>query len=577
MADETIATGYLRLIPSVEGIQGAIGTQFSGAGAEGGRLFSKGFLPAMAGMLAIAGGALLAREVKQFVGEGIKALSRIETIQAQTANVIKSTGGAAKVSAVQVSALAEALERTTATEAETIQQGANLLLTFKNIRNEAGRGNDVFDQTVAAMVDVGRAMGTDASGAAIQLGKALNDPIKGIAALTRMGITFTDEQKSMIESLVESGDLLGAQKVILGELNSQFGGSGAAYAATYAGKLDLVKNSAGNLQERFVSGLMPAFSGMLDLAQTVLTKIDESPAFQGIIDKINALGLEGVDRLEAVVALIERLSAADNLNADSVLGGLAKIFPEIAPLLGLIQDLLPVLPSVRDAFSEIGAALTTEGVLDSLLSLVTDVLPPLTTLLAAIVPLVPPLVAALQPFLDQLTAVILLTESDSILDWAGKVLAAGGTVSSGVSAIMMGILGFVNPVIDGLNALGDGVESFVNALLTLQGSGTSIQLPTIAKVISFIATPAAPSGGRTGGRSSIPLLADGGDITRAGWAMVGEAGPELINFNAGAQVRPLSNPPAGGGGVRDINITNPDPYVVLAMLNQELGGRLAIS
>ena len=71
-------------------------------------------------------------------------------------------------------------------------------------------------------------LGTDASGSAIQLGKALNDPIKGITALTRVGVTFTEQQKDQITTLVESGKTIDAQKIILGELQKEFGGSAEA-------------------------------------------------------------------------------------------------------------------------------------------------------------------------------------------------------------------------------------------------------------------------------------------------------------------------------------------------------------
>jgi phage-related minor tail protein len=66
------------------------------------------------------------------------------------------------------------------------------------------------------MTDMSVALGTDASGSAIQLGKALNDPIKGVAALQKVGVSFTESQKEQIKTLVETGDTLGAQKIILG-------------------------------------------------------------------------------------------------------------------------------------------------------------------------------------------------------------------------------------------------------------------------------------------------------------------------------------------------------------------------
>jgi hypothetical protein len=108
------------------------------------------------------------------------------------------------------------------------------------------------------MVDMGRAMGTDAAGSAVTLGKALNDPVAGIAALTRVGVQFTDEQKDLIASLAESGDLFGAQQVILNELETQFGGSGEAYAATLAGQIDTLNHNMGGLAESVMISLMPA-------------------------------------------------------------------------------------------------------------------------------------------------------------------------------------------------------------------------------------------------------------------------------------------------------------------------------
>ena len=200
--------------------------------------------------------------------DAFESLKRIETIGAQTSAVIKSTGGAANVTAEQIRDLADALEKTTATESEAIQEGANLLLTFTNIRNGAGKNERVFDRATTLMVDYARAMGTDAKDGAIQLGKALNDPIAGISALGRAGVQFSDDQKGMIKSLVEAGDLMGAQTVILDELQTQFGGSGAAYAGTFAGQIDTLNNNLGNVAESIVMKLMPVLTSALDWMNT---------------------------------------------------------------------------------------------------------------------------------------------------------------------------------------------------------------------------------------------------------------------------------------------------------------------
>ena len=232
---------------------------------------------AVAGAAIAAAGAVIAKNAQ--------SLARIERITAQTESVLKSTGTTANGTAKDIENLAGSLENLTATEAETIQEGANLLLTFKNIQNQAGAGNDIFNQTTAAMVDVARAMGTSASTEAIRLGKALNDPIKGISALSRVGIQFTEDQKAQIKALQQSGDLMGAQKVILAELQSQFGGSGAAYAKTFSGQLELMGHELGTIGEEATMAVMPALQGMVTELRALIPII--GPQLKAAIESVD--------------------------------------------------------------------------------------------------------------------------------------------------------------------------------------------------------------------------------------------------------------------------------------------------
>lgn len=186
------------------------------------------------------------------------SLIRIERISAQTDSVIKGTGSAAGVTTKQIEDFTTSLEDLTGIEQESIQEGANLLLTFTNIKNGVGAGNDIFNQATAIMTDMSVALGTDASGSAIQLGKALNDPIKGITALTRVGVSFSEEQRTQIENMVKAGDVMGAQKVILAELNKEFGGSAEAFGNTTAGKIEKVKHAFGTVTETLMAQLLPA-------------------------------------------------------------------------------------------------------------------------------------------------------------------------------------------------------------------------------------------------------------------------------------------------------------------------------
>lgn len=269
---------------------------------------------------AIAGAAIAG--FGAFLGQAVMNAADAQKVMAQTEAVLKSTGTTANGTAQDIANLSEKLMRMTGFEDEAIQSGANLLLTFKNIRNEAGRGNDIFNQTTQAMLDVARAMGTDASTEAIRLGKALNDPIRGITALTRVGIQFTDQQKEQIKALVETGDLMGAQKIILAELQSQFGGSGAAYVTTFAGQLDVLKGELGNMSEEIGFIVMPAlqelFAELKELIPVIGPQIRDAIAevdWKGLTTTIVNLTtwfLKNAETIGIVVAAFWTLNTAYN-------------------------------------------------------------------------------------------------------------------------------------------------------------------------------------------------------------------------------------------------------------------------
>ncbi|MGY9060458.1 MAG: hypothetical protein ACKVHI_11815, partial [Candidatus Puniceispirillales bacterium] len=70
------------------------------------------------------------------------------------------------------------------------------------------------------------------------LGKALEDPITGLGALRRVGISFTDSQKEMIKVLTMTGRKVEAQRLILKALDEQVGGAAVKAATGLAGAID---------------------------------------------------------------------------------------------------------------------------------------------------------------------------------------------------------------------------------------------------------------------------------------------------------------------------------------------------
>lgn len=249
--------------------------------------------------LAIAGGlgALAASTVKD--------LAEVEKINAQTAAVIKSTGGAAGVTAAEVEGLAGKLELMSGVEAESIQTGQNMLLTFTNLKNGVGKGNDIFDQATKTMLDMSVALGSDAKGSAVQRGKALNDPIKGVGALSKIGVAFTEEQKEQIKTLVNSGKTMEAQKIILAELNKEFGGSAKAAGGTLSGQLKILQAHFGNMAEGIVSALIPALKDVTAVAMKFGSFLAENPKLAKAL--VFALG--------GLAAVLLTISAASHIAA----------------------------------------------------------------------------------------------------------------------------------------------------------------------------------------------------------------------------------------------------------------------
>ncbi len=242
--------------------------QFKSLGTKGqkaGFLIRKAALPAAAALGVLA---LAAKAGVQGVMEDDKALANLSS-------TLKATGNAANITANGFFEYANELQAATGVGADQITQGAALLGTFKNIRNEVGKGNDIFNRTTVAALDLSKKGFGSLESANKMLGKALNDPIAGITALSRAGVTFTDGQKKTIASLVASGKTLEAQKIILKEVESQVGGTAKAFGETTAGKIERGKRAFEELQKSLAKALLPAiemFAGLLTKVSGFLQK-----------------------------------------------------------------------------------------------------------------------------------------------------------------------------------------------------------------------------------------------------------------------------------------------------------------
>lgn len=215
------------------------------------------FKATFAGVFAADIGTRGLMAVKDLISGSIKDAQEYEKVIAQLNAGIKSTGNVAGLTVESMKKLASTLESKSAVDEKLILNSQSILQTFTNIRNVAGENNDVFNQATKAALDLSVKMGGDLSGASLQLGKALNDPIRGMTALRRVGVAFTVEQEQQIKTLMNSGDVMGAQKIILNELSKEFGGAAEAAGNTFAGSVARAKDKVEDFTRDLITGLQP--------------------------------------------------------------------------------------------------------------------------------------------------------------------------------------------------------------------------------------------------------------------------------------------------------------------------------
>lgn len=225
--------------------------------------------------------AAITAPLTAFAVKGIAEARESAAAIAQVEAALASMGPVAGRTSEQLEKAANAFEGKSLFEADVILKDVTAnLLTFGNIAGEA------FDRAQQAAIDLATRLNIGPKEAAIQVGKALNDPIKGITALGRAGIQFSEDQKAMIKALVETGNAAGAQNIILKELERQFGG--AAQAAQNADPFNALTDSINGLAESIGKALLPVLKPMITGLKGVVDSFTTLP--QGAQTAIIVIG-----------------------------------------------------------------------------------------------------------------------------------------------------------------------------------------------------------------------------------------------------------------------------------------------
>jgi len=396
--------------------------------------------------------------------------------QAKLENVLDGMGFGEH--SARVNEYAEELERTLAVDADLIKATQTKLATFRELTASVGEAGGAFDRATLAAIDLAAAGFGSAESNAVALGKALNDPIKGITALTRSGVTFTEAERNKIAALVESNQTLAAQELILKAIETQVGGTAEAGASSF----ERIRLQLAAIGDELGAAALPLIERFADLLTNVI-----APAVIPVLEKIAAKFRDMSPGMQTAILALGAVAAAagpvllviGGMTSSIgkllvflpkmgggllgvlgpiglIIGALAALVassPELQTLLGatltdLMTQLSPVLQQVVAAFQPLvgilGGALS--QVVTALAPVVGTLIGALADVLMLLVPILADLLAGLAPVIEILAGVF------------SQVLAA-------IIPIIVALLDALMPVVMMI------AETFVGALNTLMGSG----------------------------------------------------------------------------------------------------------
>lgn len=227
--------------------------------------------------------------VKELITGSIQAYEESVKTQTQLQQVLRTTGGVAGETREQLEKYQKSLMDQTGIDDDVIAKGEEMLLTFTNIRGK------IYDQALPAIIDMtaalngGKVTMEGIQATSIQVGKALNDPINGMTALKKVGVTLDETQKQQIKTFQESNRMMDAQAVILKELQKEFGGTAKAIADTDdVGRAQKFETRIGNIKEsigKFLVEMKNARESALEPFAATLEKITTTPVSEALRDE----------------------------------------------------------------------------------------------------------------------------------------------------------------------------------------------------------------------------------------------------------------------------------------------------
>jgi hypothetical protein len=268
---------------------------------------SRGMKSSLAGIgLGLSFGGIVSY-LKQ-AAEGAELARQADARVLQVAKSMKLFGNETQTVTTRLATYADQMELTTGQTAEVTKQVQSTLLTFASVGKTADKVGGIFDRATIAAADLAATGFGTAESNAVQLGKALSDPIKGLTALGRAGVTFTDKEKARIKTLVKSNQLGKAQNIVLKAIEKQVGGV-AEKTALSSVKL---KNAFGQVSDQVGEALLPYLDKLAKFVtstkgQAEIKKLAES--LVGLVKEAGKFAKWALDNKETVLGLVGAIAA----------------------------------------------------------------------------------------------------------------------------------------------------------------------------------------------------------------------------------------------------------------------------
>ena len=427
--------------------------------------------------------------------------------------------------------LANETARKTGIDQNQIKQAQATLLTFKSLAGTAGVVGSSFDRATQAAVDLAAAGFGTAESNAVQLGKALNDPIKGLSALARSGVTFTDAEKEVIETLVESGNTFKAQQLVLEAIEKQVGGT----AEATANSSDQMRVAFSQLQERVGLALLPVFNRLATFFIDTLFPALER-AYNTIIPAMRDAWANLQDTLGPLIAQLRDF---------------------LEPIINKIITFLKENTEVVKVFMAVLAGAAAIAMIAALAAAFAALFNPVTLIVGAIAAAAAGVAYAwnnFETFRNVVTTAFNVVKTAaqtwwSVLKWIFE------NVLGGTDGIAKAVVILKTVFTTGFNAMKNVVTGLYDAIKRVVDIAISAKnaVGSAVDVASNIPGVGAVTSTISGIAGAIWPFADGGIVTQPMIGMVGEAGPEAIIpldriGSMGGGMNITINMPAGSNG-----------------------------